>query len=48
MTRGYSYVTVEGQVVKTVDQLSEKQAVTLHLADGQAAATINSVDKEKD
>ncbi|WP_421016565.1 exodeoxyribonuclease VII large subunit [Furfurilactobacillus cerevisiae] len=48
MTRGYSYVTVEGQVVKTVDQLSEKQAVMLHLADGQAAATINSVDKEKD
>ncbi len=50
MTRGYSYVTVDDQVVRSVTQLAKKQAVTLHLADGQASATIddiNKADKEK-
>ncbi|GEK28073.1 exodeoxyribonuclease VII large subunit [Furfurilactobacillus siliginis] len=40
MTRGYSYVTVDDQVVKSVSQLAAKQEVQLHLSDGQAIAEI--------
>lgn len=40
MTRGYSYVTVDDQVVKSVSQLAAKQTVQLHLSDGQATAEI--------
>ena len=43
LARGYSYVTSENQVVKTVQQVQPRQAVTIHLADGEVTATVTQV-----
>lgn len=47
MTRGYSYLTEEGKVIKSAAQLATNQAVTVNLVDGQAEATINKVTIQK-
>ncbi|GKT02597.1 exodeoxyribonuclease VII large subunit [Furfurilactobacillus entadae] len=47
MTRGYSYVTQDDQVVKSARQLVVGEQVTLHLADGQAQATIKTTTEEQ-
>lgn len=45
MGRGFSYVTAEKQVIKSVSQLSSNQEITLHLNDGSAQAKITKIQK---
>lgn len=43
MGRGYSYTTKETHVVKSVEELSENDLLTIHYADGTIEATVNTV-----
>ncbi|MFB9770577.1 exodeoxyribonuclease VII large subunit [Lactiplantibacillus modestisalitolerans] len=47
MGRGYAFVTDGEQVVHGVEQLQVQQAVTIHMADGQAQAQITKIDGGK-
>ena len=47
LARGYSYVTSDGQVVKTVQQVQLNQPVMIHLADVEIEATITKVRKDQ-
>ena len=47
LARGYSYVTSDGQVVKTVQQVQLNQPVMIHLAEGEIEATITKVRKDQ-
>lgn len=40
MSRGYTYVTYDDQVVKSVTELDKGTQVKLHFQDGQADAEI--------
>lgn len=43
MSRGYSIVYQEGKVIKSIQQVEEKQNLTIHFPDGQANAEITSI-----
>jgi len=43
MNRGYSIVYQEGKVIKSIQQVEEKQNLTIHFPDGQANAEITSI-----
>ncbi|MBK3494037.1 exodeoxyribonuclease VII large subunit [Viridibacillus sp. YIM B01967] len=47
MNRGYSIVYQDGKVVKSVQQVKEKQNLTIHFPDGQANAEITSITMTK-
>ena len=48
MQRGFSYTTVDEQVVKSVKQLAPNQEITIHYADGTIQAQVQSIhNKEK-
>lgn len=47
MSRGYTYVTYDNQVVKSVTELTTGSQVRLHFQDGQVQAEINQINKEK-
>lgn len=40
MLRGYSYVTIEEKIIKSVDELNEDDKIAIHLSDGIVQATI--------
>ncbi|WP_102691393.1 exodeoxyribonuclease VII large subunit [Rummeliibacillus pycnus] len=46
MTRGYSLTYHNGQVVKSIQDIKEKDEVEFHLHDGKATATITSITVE--
>lgn len=46
LSRGYSYVTLDGQVVKQISQLHQADHVLIHLADGIAEAEIKLIQKD--
>lgn len=48
MGRGFSYVTAKEQVIKSVNQLSRTQEITLHLSDGAAKAEITEIIQGED
>ena len=47
LSRGYAYASQEGQVLRSVDQASKDQNLTVRLADGQLETKILSIRKEK-
>ena len=47
MGRGYSYVTSKQKVVADVNQLHAGDQVVMHLTNGQANATIKSIQPDK-
>ncbi|MDT2781206.1 exodeoxyribonuclease VII large subunit [Vagococcus fluvialis] len=40
MLRGYSYVTIEDQIIKSTNDVDVKQVVNIHLSDGEVTAEI--------
>lgn len=46
LSRGYSYVTLNDQVVKQISQLHQSDRVLIHLADGTAEAEIKLIQKD--
>ena len=46
MSRGYLLATVDGNTVKSVDQLEVNSKIGLRLADGSAECTVNSICEE--
>ncbi|HIX35119.1 MAG TPA: exodeoxyribonuclease VII large subunit [Candidatus Limosilactobacillus merdigallinarum] len=46
LSRGYSYVTLDGQVVKQISQLHPSDRVRIHLSDGIAEAEIKLIQKD--
>ncbi|CAI3325839.1 MULTISPECIES: exodeoxyribonuclease VII large subunit [Enterococcus] len=47
MQRGFSYTTVDEQVVKSVEQLAPNQEITVHYADGTIQAQVQSIQKKE-
>ena len=47
MQRGFSYTTVDEQVVKSVEQLAPNQVITVHYADGTIQAQVQSIQKKE-
>lgn len=48
LSRGYSYVTKEDQLVQSVGQVQATDQVLIHFADGVASAEIKTTKQEKD
>lgn len=48
MTRGYSYVSHEKHVIKSVKHLTKKQQIEIHFADGNATAEIKEIKEDQD
>lgn len=46
LSRGYSYVTLDDQVIKQISQLHQSDRVLIHLADGIAEAEIKLIQKD--
>lgn len=46
MGRGYSYVSMDENIIKSVESVKVDDKVVLHLADGQAQAKIEKIEKE--
>ena len=46
MGRGFTYVTQEDHVIKSVNELSVGEEIKLHLQDGYANASITETEKE--
>ncbi|EPH99230.1 exodeoxyribonuclease VII, large subunit [Enterococcus faecalis 13-SD-W-01] len=46
MSRGYSYTTVENQVIKSIKEVALEDEVTIHYQDGQVKARINEIQGE--
>ena len=46
MTRGYGIVFKDGDIVKSVDQIEEKQPIEIRLSDGLVNATVTAKNKE--
>ena len=46
MSRGYSYVTLDKEVVKSVTQLTPNQTIKMNFEDGSASAEIKEINKE--
>lgn len=46
MSRGYSYTTVEKQVIKSIKEVALEDEVTIHYQDGQVKARINEIQGE--
>lgn len=44
MSRGYSYITVDDQVVKSVSQLQKQQTIKMNFEDGSAVAEIKEIN----
>ena len=40
MLRGYSYVTIDDQIIKSTNDVDVKQVVNIHLSDGEVTAEI--------
>ena len=47
MQRGFSYTTVDEQVVKSVAQLAPNQEITVHYADGTVQAQVHTIQKKE-
>lgn len=45
MQRGYSYTTVDKQVVKSVKQLAVNQTLTIHYADGKVLSKVEEIQE---
>jgi exodeoxyribonuclease VII large subunit len=48
MGRGYSYVTLDDTVVKSVEQLKVKDKIDVHLADGVVTTTVAEISESKE
>ncbi|WP_251546252.1 exodeoxyribonuclease VII large subunit [Limosilactobacillus caecicola] len=48
LARGYSYVTAEAQVVKSVHDVTNNQHVQIHLADGTLEAEIKQINQQEE
>ena len=46
MTRGYGIVFKDGDIVKSVDQIEEKQPIEIRLSDGFSECYCHSKNKE--
>ena len=46
MTRGYGIVFKDSDIVKSVDQIEEKQPIEIRLSDGLVNATVTAKNKE--
>lgn len=46
MSRGYSYVTLDKKVVKSVTQLTPNKTIKMNFEDGSASAEIKEINKE--
>ena len=46
MTRGYGIVFKDGDIVKSIDQIEEKQPIEIRLSDGLVNATVTAKNKE--
>ena len=46
MGRGFTYVTQEDRVIKSVNELNVGEEIKLHLQDGYANASIIETEKE--
>jgi exodeoxyribonuclease VII large subunit len=47
MSRGYTYVTKDEQVVNSVEKLSVNDAIKLNFSDGSADAIIKTINNEE-
>ncbi|WP_056967432.1 exodeoxyribonuclease VII large subunit [Liquorilactobacillus sucicola] len=47
MARGFSYVSQDKQVIKSVKQIAPKQEIDIHFADGTASAEIKKIKEEQ-
>ncbi|GBG95070.1 exodeoxyribonuclease VII large subunit [Ligilactobacillus salitolerans] len=47
MGRGFSYVSQEGKIVKSIHSLHAEDQITIHLADGSAQAQVITTKEEK-
>lgn len=45
MSRGYSYAIKQEQIVRSINQLSPQDQLTLHLSDGQAIVEVVDIEK---
>lgn len=48
MTRGYSYVTLEGEIIKDTSKLKVEQNVKVTLSEGSFNATVNEIVEKED
>lgn len=47
MTRGYSYVTLNESIIKSVSEVNTTDEITIHVSDGDLHATINQITKKE-
>ena len=46
MTRGFVIVFIDGDILKSIDQIEEKQPIEIRLSDGLVNATVTAKNKE--
>ena len=48
MLRGYSYVTVNDHIIKSIDSVAKDDKISIHLSDGIVEAVVEEVSKEEE